>query len=462
METNWVIFDGDNGIAAVFDEDLNKSKKHQRDDALVPFKTKVDKNRYEDFSGVVGAFSRLLAGTGVKVDLDRESLYETMKGKLEDTSDDDFDKLFTIVEDLFFADGKLLPINVKSLNYIDSNISQQQVAEYLYSLFIEPNGLKERYEQMAGLEDINIMENLLFDSLADNEQKESVIQEADCFLPYVNDSFVKDFKSLTENTEFYRTYIKRFLAYYYMFYVSQLAVKLGKFEKGNRDELEKIYMTLTWEVVTRVRLGYEYGWKYVKDRLSHMFSHSVLFELLKHNVEEKHLDYIGYYERFNGTGEDKIVASEIEKITEMYRNWIPMNYPAINEDKDETNCLTSKALRDLFDTIDYQFINGGRKSHYNGYNKKYIDFVQKNFGKFRGTVGYTLSVNENDIIMFTKIILKQYDGRVRLSVLFKEFEKRGLLFDRESKKLITELFEKMDLLEKRSDSGDAQYVKYLL
>ena len=64
--------------------------------------------------------------------------------------------------------------------------------------------------------------------------------------------------------------------------------------------------------------------------------------------------------------------------------------------------------------------------------------------------------------MFTKIILKQYDGRVRLSVLFKEFEKRGLLFDRESKKLITELFEKMDLLEKRSDSGDAQYVKYLL
>ena len=46
--------------------------------------------------------------------------------------------------------------------------------------------------------------------------------------------------------------------------------------------------------------------------------------------------------------------------------------------------------------------------------------------------------------------------------LLHEFEKRGLLFDRESKKKIIELFERMNLLEKRSDSGDAQYVKYVL
>lgn len=462
MEASWIIFDGENGVRAVFDEEMNKSKKHQRDDALVPFKTKVDKNRYDDFSGVVGAFSRLLAGIGAKVDLDRNALYVTMKEKFEDTSDEDFDKLFSIVEDLYFVNGKLLPVNVKSLNYIDSNITQKQVAEYMYSLFIEPNGLEKKYAQMAGTEDINIMENLLFDSLADNEQRDTTFEKADCFLPYVSDTFVKDFSALTDDTEFYQTYIKRFLAYYYMFYISQLAVKLGKFEKGCRNELEKIYMTLTWEVVTRVRPGYEYGWKYVKDRIGHMFSHSVLFELLKHNVENKHLDYIGYFEKLNGTDEDKNVALEIDCITDMYRNWIPMNYAEIKSDAKVYSCQTSKALRALFDTIDYQFINGGRKSHYNGYNKKFIDFVQKNFGKFRGTVGYTLSINENDIIMFTRIILKQYAGRVRLSVLFKEFEMRGLLFDRESKKLITELFEKMDLLEKRSDSGDAQYVKCIL
>ena len=65
-------------------------------------------------------------------------------------------------------------------------------------------------------------------------------------------------------------------------------------------------------------------------------------------------------------------------------------------------------------------------------------------------------------MMFTQIILEEYQGKIRLSKLFDEFEKRGLLFDRESKKKITDLYEKMNLLEKRSDSGDAQYVKSVL
>ena len=64
--------------------------------------------------------------------------------------------------------------------------------------------------------------------------------------------------------------------------------------------------------------------------------------------------------------------------------------------------------------------------------------------------------------MFTRLILSENDGKIRLAKLFEEFEKRGLLFDRESRKHIVELFEKMNLLEKRSDSGDAQYVKYIL
>lgn len=64
--------------------------------------------------------------------------------------------------------------------------------------------------------------------------------------------------------------------------------------------------------------------------------------------------------------------------------------------------------------------------------------------------------------MFTRLILFENDGKIRLAKLFDEFAKRGLLFDRESKKHIVELFEKMNVIEKRSDSGDAQYVKYIL
>ena len=179
----WLVFSGEDGIDAIFDPEKNKSKKHRRDDALIPFKTKLDKNRYEDFSGVVGAFSRLMSNTSIKGGVDMKLLYSEMKAKLEDCADEDFDKLFHVAEDLYFSNGKLLPTNVKSLSYVDSNITQRQVAEYLFSLFVTGTDLKDQYLLMEGDEDTNVLENLVFSSLDDAEKKDTgSIQNADCFL----------------------------------------------------------------------------------------------------------------------------------------------------------------------------------------------------------------------------------------------------------------------------------------
>lgn len=464
MNNIWILFEGEGGVNDIFDEVKNKSKKHIRDDALVPFKTKTDKNQYEDFSGVVGAFSRILSGISAKKTLDIKMMKNKMRQKMDDCSDEDFEILFHIVENMYFDKNKLIPINTRALSYIECNISQQQVAEYLFSLFVDSTDLKEKYKAMEESEDTNVLQKLVFESL-ENDNTDSIVNitHADCFLPYVKEVFVKDFEVLLTNTTLYQDNIYRFLAYYYMFYVSQLAVKLSKFEHGNRNEIEKVFVTLYEEVVTKVRPGYEYGWKYVKDKVGHMFSHSVVLEMLSHNVQNAHLDYIGYFNHFNKSINDEKVADEIKHIREQYMNWIQLDYSGCkhNVEKD-TTCATSTEIKKLFETIDYQFINGGRRSHYNGYNKKFIDFVQKNFGKFRGIYGYTLSVHESDIVMFTRLILFENDGKIRLAKLFDEFAKRGLLFDRESKKHIVELFEKMNVIEKRSDSGDAQYVKYIL
>ena len=459
MENTWIIFEG--GVSDIF-----KGNKHSGDPVLVPFTTKNSpQNCYVNFSGVVGAFSKILSDTAEKNTLDIELMKTKMRQKMDTCSDEDFEVLFHIIEDMYFDKKKLLPINIKALNYIDSNSSQKQVARYLFSLFVESTTLKDRYKEMELCEDTNVLEKLVFDSLEGSNTStiNKDIIHAECFLPYVKEVFIKDFEVLTKDPTLYQDNIYRFLAYYYMFYVSQLAVKLSKFEHGDRNEIEKVFITLYEEVVTKVRPGYEYGWKYVKDKISHMFSHSVVMSMLSHNIENVHMDYIGFFDRFHESADDEQVAKEIRSIRERYMNWIPLDYSGCkhNSEKDK-KCATSTEVKKLFETIDYQFINGGRKSHYNGYNRKFIDFVQKNFGKFRGICGYTLSIHEIDIVMFTRLILLEYDGKIRLTKLFEEFENRGLLFDRESKKHIVELFEKMNLLEKRSDSGDAQYVKYIL
>ena len=88
-------------------------------------------------------------------------------------------------------------------------------------------------------------------------------------------------------------------------------------------------------------------------------------------------------------------------------------------------------------------------------------FRSANFGKRRGALGYNLNLTEEDIILMTKLCINNNE-KLKLNTLFKELELRGMYFDRDSKEKIVQLYEKLSLLEKKSDSGDAQYVRSIL
>ena len=62
--------------------------------------------------------------------------------------------------------------------------------------------------------------------------------------------------------------------------------------------------------------------------------------------------------------------------------------------------------------------------------------------------------------MITALCVKE--DRIKLNDLFKEYERRGLFFDRYSKEEIINLLNTWNLIDKKSDSGDAQYVKSIL
>ena len=79
----------------------------------------------------------------------------------------------------------------------------------------------------------------------------------------------------------------------------------------------------------------------------------------------------------------------------------------------------------------------------------------------RGPLGYTLNLTKEQLLFITKICIKD-KKRIKLKDLFEEYKKRGICFDRDSQNKIIELFEKLNIIEKKSDSGDAQYVKSIL
>jgi DNA phosphorothioation-dependent restriction protein DptG len=72
-----------------------------------------------------------------------------------------------------------------------------------------------------------------------------------------------------------------------------------------------------------------------------------------------------------------------------------------------------------------------------------------------------LTLTEETLIFLTKICIKDQE-KMRLNDVFAEFEARGIFLENHSKAEVMRYYEKLNLIEKKSDSGDAQYVKRIL
>ena len=72
-----------------------------------------------------------------------------------------------------------------------------------------------------------------------------------------------------------------------------------------------------------------------------------------------------------------------------------------------------------------------------------------------------LNLTERDIIFLTKISLGDLK-QMKLTDLFQEYESRGIFLDNTSQEFLQEFFTRLNLIDKKSDSGDAQYVKRIL
>jgi len=177
-------------------------------------------------------------------------------------------------------------------------------------------------------------------------------------------------------------------------------------------------------------------------------------------------EQLGYVELFNifEDMDTELIYLDIKSVYDNYishikdKSWNEFE----NVFKDiETGNKAFNQVYKLFSAVEYQFDKSSRTRAYESYRNWYVRFVQENFSKKRGRLGHNLNLTEEDIILITKICIND-NKRLKLNLLFEEFEKRGIFFDRDSKTEIVQLYEKLNLLEKKSDSGDAQYVRSIL
>ena len=310
----------------------------------------------------------------------------------------------------------------------------------------------------------NVVEEMVVESI--QATKKSICEKEKSYFPIVIDvqkKFKDDFRFMLETGMTSLEDFANLFATYYFYYMSQACVALDQFCEGHRDDPINLYYALDWEKVSKNRKCCTEGWEWIQTNTSHMFSHAITLEIInQHTMPGVMLDYIKLQEYVNSHPEqDDVIAKEIEKAEQAYTSCIG-DYKKFDQIKyTASGSKTNIAIRHLFNCVEEQFLNADRKGPKQKYNEKFTEFCKARWIKNRRKSGWVLNLTESDIIFLTKISIKNQE-KIRLIDLFKEYEYRGVFLDNTSKEYLQEFFTKLNLIDKKSDSGDAQYVKRIL
>lgn len=393
-----------------------------------------------------------------------EDLCNAILDEIE-VEDDDLDYFKDMLQSIFFEGDNFIATNIGLYPYqlTTNNKSSDNLAHFLFSVF----GINQKdcnaIEVAKNRYNFNVLEEMVIKTI---ELKK--VTEADKKQAYfsvktdIQERFRKDFYFMLDSGMTSLEDIANLFAIYYFYYVSQICIILDHYCSGERTGEVNFYYALDWEKVSKNRKCCIEGWDKLQDSINHMFSHAITLEILNQTTLEDMVDYISLGEMAQESDAlDRDIADQIAFAENTYRSYVgdykefaSISYQqGINE--------TEKNIRHLYKCVEAQFMNTDRKRANQFYNEKFSEFCKSRWVKNRKKSGLVLNLTERDVIFLTKICLRN-EEKIRLNDLYKEYEYRGIYLDSTSKEYLQDFFTKLNLIDKKSDSGDAQYVKRIL
>ncbi|WP_102027749.1 DNA phosphorothioation-dependent restriction protein DptG [Salirhabdus sp. Marseille-P4669] len=425
---------------------------------LLPFQTRnPERAKFKNgFQPVLGQFFRNIEKVKYDLEMDKEEIIRNMVSEVQ-LDKQDQKHLERILEDYLFKGNSIRlfhPIMFKYIPLTNTKELQgeEEIAQYIYDALLNRDSSK--FEEILKLQDNDhVLARLIHDQmpkLAKNENN----KKFNPTLPFIQELFQKDLETLLSNRDFFMNHINLFLAYYYFYSITQLTLKMNKFEEMDVTSTTPIYYNLDWESTNRNRQAVTTGFKIITDNARKLLDHANTLEHLNFILDTENLSYPELVERF-----EKLDSDEQAKILNDLYDWT-LEYTEIvlgNQNEIEKKNTLPEAYRQLHQ----QLTRGLSKETKYRYALAINEIGRVYFLKTRGSLGNTLNVTQDFLILLTALAVNK-EEKISLKQLFVEYEKRGVFFDRYSKEEIIELFNKLNLIEKKSDSGDAQYVKRIL
>ena len=436
---------------------------------VFPFPTNNNFTIVTSLSSVVGEWLRLIR--------QQESSSESIETTLEiisqqiDADPEEKAVAIQIIKHLYWDEkNHIRPNNVEAMCYIPCNDpSELKIAHFLCSVLGCHSSLKSianaAIEKAATQS--NILEQAVLCALKASIQHPKEAEQYFTVHCAPGKTFAQDLRFILESATRTNEYLVDLLEFYYFFYTSQTTLTLARFEHGDRNEIVPLFFSLDWEKTNKARDCYTRGWQLLAPAIRQQFYHAITLEILNQNATNEQLDYISLKEYIEANGDVALVADQIRDVCDLYRNAICKISPA--QACTELNALVkNEQLGSVFSEINYlfesvrsQFRNTDRGRVSDGYIKHFESFCHEKFLKSRGSNGLMLNITEEFLILLTKLAIKN-EEQVSLNEVFRQFELRGVFLDQPSREEVVLFYTKLNLIDKKSDSGDAQYVKRIL
>lgn len=389
-------------------------------------------------------------------------------------------KFNDIMRDLMYDQNHFVPIDSTFLKYIpvDSIVKnnklttskygdgQKKLADYIFSM----------YNSVIKLEDSSSRNNLFSKSIKDalnSKVANLASNKSDYYiLPFVKMQFSRDIQWFLKKQDYViLKYIDLLLYFYACYSVVQTILKLDvrKFLKS-LDQPEDLYYILNNESASKKRDVVTCGWsaKMSNQYVQKLFGRIQAIDILNLVLAEEDSEVIGLYPDILNKLNEKPFVEEKDKCEELLKKYKEKKLELINHRKTSKKIVASQ-LSDTevnsyeeflckLETLCKQLIS----SEYEGKMLNRVNNLMKvRLLQTRQGRGSSVLVLDEDMLIFL-IAMVTKEERCKLKDMYDKFKEYGIRFDLHTRQAIEEQLLKLNILERKSDSGEAQYVRIVL
>jgi len=268
--------------------------------------------------------------------------------------------------------------------------------------------------------------------------------------------FLKDLNLLASSETFFFENIAKLCVHYTSVAISQTVLQTNHMADFNQEEFVPVYYIMYWEKAAKWRASYEQGFKMLREQISDFYAHEHALNILGLNTftSESNMFYHDLKQFLHEAGPDaekEFTKSIYNLMKDVYEKEKGIEVTDYEADK-----TLDDAFFDLFNTVK-QTVSSEINSRY---PKAFEALITGFFRKNGGPLGTLISLNRDQLLLL--VALSVGPNRIELNQLWKELEKHGVWLDYLSKEEVINVLDKLNYMEKKSDSGDAQYVKSIL